>query len=122
MNTGQDNEEEFSSEDYPLYHGAPISYRVMMILLLTYTMRHKLTNEAISDLSLVWFVLNRIIAAVVYTNLSLFTVLSSEFFCYCLSCFGLLDSLATTICTACQRMFKSANEISYCAFSHFRAN
>jgi len=45
-NTGQDSKDEFSSD----YHGAPISYRVLMILLLTYTVRHKLTNEAISDL------------------------------------------------------------------------
>jgi len=122
MNTGQDNEEEFSSEDYPLYHGAPISYRVMMILLLTYAVRHKLTNEAISDLL---YIIGLVCPQPNYCCSSLhkfkkyfsFMVLPSEFFYYCPSCFGLIDSLATTVCTACQWMFKSANEVSY--FVHF---
>ena len=36
--------------DAPLYPGATITFKITMILLLTFAVRHKLSNEAISDL------------------------------------------------------------------------
>ena len=37
-------------DDDPIYPGATITVKVMMILILAFTTRHKLTNEALSDL------------------------------------------------------------------------
>ena len=53
---GEDNindeqgEDNISEDDFPLYPGASISFKVTMILLLAFITQHNLTNEAISDL------------------------------------------------------------------------
>ena len=50
----QSNQQPFSEEriddSTPLYAGASITVNVTMILLLAFAIRHRLTNEAISDL------------------------------------------------------------------------
>jgi len=38
------------ANDTPLYAGVSITVNVTMVLLLAFAVRHKLTNEAISDL------------------------------------------------------------------------
>ena len=39
-----------NDDDTPLYAGAPVTIKITMILILAFVSRHKLTNEAISDL------------------------------------------------------------------------
>ena len=94
-----------------------------MILLLTFAVQHKLTNEAISDdllyiSGLVCPQPNHCCSSLhKFKQYFSFMMLPAYLFYYCPSCFDLLDSLATTVCAACKRMFKSAKEILY--FVHF---
>ena len=105
-NGGYNNEGGVSSKDHSLYHGAPISYRVM-ILLLAYAVWHKLTNKAITDLL---YIIGLVCPQPNHCCSSLhkfkkyfsFMVLPSEFFYFCPSCLGLLDSLAITVCNSCK--------------------
>ena len=47
---GDNQKGQHDHDDDPIYPGATITVKVMMILILAFTTRHKLTNEALSDL------------------------------------------------------------------------
>ena len=104
----QSDQHPFSGErindDTPLYPGASITVNVTMILLLAFAVRHKLTNEAISDLL---YLINTICpkpnntCKTLYNFKNFFSnlVMPTNFCYYCPDCFSPISSVATTLCS-----------------------
>ena len=110
------------SGDIPLYPGASITVNITMVLILAFAVRHKLTNEAISDLL---YLINKIcpqpnnVCKTLYNFRKYFSYLLTPVnFCYyCINCFGLVNSLADNVCLTCGKTFTTIKELSY--FLHF---
>lgn len=107
-----------NDDDTPLYPGAPVTIKITMILILAFVTRHKLTNEAISDLL---YLLNIICPGTskclhsVYKFKKYFSNLVTPInFCYyCPACFVSINYPFDKTCTICKRVFTSLGELSY---------
>ena len=116
FNTDQD------SGDIPLYPGASITVNIAMVLILAYAVRHKLTNEALSD-SL--YLIDKICpqpnngCKSLYNFRKYFShlLIPVNFCYYCINCFGLVSSSADTISLACGKTFTTIKDLCY--FLHF---
>ena len=107
--------------DAPLYPGATIILKVTMILLLTFVVRHNLSNKAISDLLYIIELIcpkPNLCCKSVYKFKNFFSYLVTPVnLCYyCPTCFSLL-SVTDTVCTICNTVFHSAKDMAY--FLHF---
>lgn len=110
------------SGNIPLYPGASITVNITMVLLLAFAVRHKLTNEAISDLL---YLIEKICpqpnsgCKTLYNfRKYFFCLLTPVNFCYyCINCFGLINNLAENAYLACGKAFTTVNDLSY--FLHF---
>ena len=102
----------------PLYPGATITVKITMILMLAFVTRHKLTNEAISDLL---YLLNIICPKSTKCCSSLYKfkkyfdyLVTPVTFCYyCSDCVVTVNYPADSICVICKRVFRSINELCY---------
>ena len=107
-----------NDDDTPLYAGAPVTIKITMILILAFVTRHKLTNEAISDLL---YLLNIICPGTskclhsVYKFKKYFSNLVTPInFCYyCPACLVSINYPIDKTCTICKRVFTSLGELSY---------
>ena len=111
-----------NEDDFPLYPGALISFKVTMILLLAFSIRHNLTNEAISDLLYIINLMcpkpNRCCKSLYrFKKYFLFMVIPASFCYYCPTCFSLIDTTVNIICSVCKRVFDSTDGLTY--FLHF---
>ena len=104
--------------DIPLYLGASITINVTMILLLAFSVHHKLTNEAISDLL---YLIDKICpqpnigCKTLYNFRKYFSCLLTpvKFCYYCINCLGLVDNLADNACIACGKVFTTIKDLNY---------
>ena len=102
----------------PLYPGATITVKITMILMLAFVTRHKLTNEAISDLL---YLLNIICPKSTKCCSSLYKfkkyfdyLVTPVTFCYYSpDCVVTINYLADSTCVICKRVFRSINELCY---------
>ena len=117
-----DEADDFQADDIPLYSGASITVNVTMILLLAFAVRHKLTNEAISDLL---YLIRTICPQPNNTCTSFFKfrkffsrlTIPVHFCYYCSSCFNPIQDIAASACSVCEKAFSSIKDFSY--FVHF---
>ena len=115
-------EKTINEDDFPLYPGASISFKAIMILLLSFIIRHNLTNEAISDLL---YIINLICPKPNRCCKSLyrlkkyfsFMIIPTSFCYYCPTCFSLINTTINMICSVCKRAFNSTDGLTY--FLHF---
>ena len=124
----EDSDEENDSEpqydhDDPLYPGAEITVGVFMTLLLAFAVRHKLTNEALSDLL---YLMDHICpkpnrcCKTLYKFKKFFSFLVLPFKCcyYCSQCVNPISvnpiTFATvTACSVCNTAINSVKDLSY---------
>ena len=114
-------EEADSGSDYghddPLYAGAAITVGVAMTLIMAFIVRHKLTNEAISDLL---FLIDHICpkpkrCCKLCTNLKkFFSFLVIPFNCcyYCSKCFNSISDTTVRACSVCKAVINSVKGLS----------
>ena len=115
---GDNREDLHGHDDDPLYPSASITVKVMMILILAFATRHKLTNEAISDLL---YLLNIVFpkssnyCSSLYKFKKYFDYLVTPVtFCYyCPDCVMSIDYPAEKICVICKKAYKSVKELCY---------
>ena len=115
---GDDCEGIRKHDDDPLYPGASITVKVTMILILAFVTRHKLTNEAISDLL---YLLNIICpefgkcCSSLYKFKKYFDYLVTPVtFCYyCPDCIVPIDHPTNKMCVICKKVFESVGELCY---------
>ena len=104
--------------DDPLYAGAAITVGVAMTLLLAFVVRHKLTNEAISDLLYLIDHLcpkpNRC-CKTLYKFKKFFSFLVVPFNCcyYCSQCFNPISDMTSRACAVCKAIINSVKDLSY---------
>ena len=117
----QDNEQgdgNFEHSDIPLYTGATITVKITMILLLAFAVRHKLSNEAISDLL---YIIDLICPKPNFCCRSVykfkgyfsFMVNTINLCYYCPACSALVSPAISTICSVCNETYKSLKDLSY---------
>lgn len=106
-----------SDADIPLYLGAAISLKVTMILLLTFVVRHNLSNEAISDLLyLIELICPKPNSC--FTSIHKFKtyfsclVTPAKLCYYCPTCFSELSEI-DTVCSICNSIFQSVKDMAY---------
>ena len=110
------------ANDTPLYAGASITVNVTMVLLLAFATRHKLTNEAISDLLYLIHVIcpkpnNTCTSLYKFRKFFSKLIIPVHFCYYCSDCFNPIINIASTVCSACEKAFSSIKDFSY--FVHF---
>ena len=118
---GQQHNASSPNTDVPLYPGATITLKVTMILLLTFVVRHNLSNEAISDLLyLIELICPKpnLCCTTVHKFKKYFSYLVTpvKLCYYCPTCFSEL-SAKDTVCSICNSIFQSAKDMAY--FLHF---
>ena len=102
----------------PLYPGATITVKITMILILAFVTRHKLTNEAISDLL---YLLNILCPKSTKCCSSLYKfkkyfdyLVTPVTFCYyCPDCAVTVNYPTDKICVICKKVFRSIHELCY---------
>ena len=100
--------------DAPLYPGATITFKITMILPLTFAVRHKLSNEAILDLLYIIEILcpkPNLCCKSVYKFKTLFSFLVTPV--NLLFLFRLLYFTVNMVCTICNKMYSSVKDLSY---------
>jgi len=110
--------EEGITDNTPLYPGASITVNVTMILLLAFVTRHKLTNEALSDLLYLIDTIcpqpNNCCKTLHYFRKYFSYLLIPTKFCYyCSNCYNPISNLTVKLCDICKRSFKSVKDFSY---------
>ena len=108
--------------DTPLYAGASITVNVTMVLLLAFAVRHKLTNEAISDLLYLIHTIcpqpNKACTSLFKLKKFFSSLIIPVHFCYyCSKCLNPISNIATSACSVCKMAFSSIKDFKY--FVHF---
>ena len=108
--------------DAPLYPGASITVNVTMLLLLAFTVRHKLTNEAIADLLYLIDIIcpqpnNSCKTLYNFKKFFSYLIIPVKYCYYWPNCINPIDDLAAAACPVCKKIFTSIKELCY--FLHF---
>ena len=111
---GDDNSE---LSDVPLYSGATITVKITMILLLTFAVRHKLSNEAISDLYIIDLICPKpnlcCKSAYKFNSYFSFLAIPINLCYYCPTCSALVSPGLDIICSICNKTYGSVKDLSY---------
>lgn len=127
INREQDHENNYENEasdatdnssNEPLYAGASITVGITMTLLLAFIVRHKLTNEAVSDLLHIIEVIcpkpNKCIKThYFFKKFFSFLVTPFKICYYCPQCIYPISDAAVLACEVCKSVFSSVKDLKY---------
>ena len=110
---GNERENVNTDSDIPLYPGAPITTKVLLLLLLAFVGRHKLSKEATNDLL---YIVNLVCpkpnncCITVYKFRKLFSGLQlpTTFHYYCPPCLVSINYPTIKVCEICSMAFSAA--------------